>query len=776
MTKKRLMLPALSGLLLSTALLSPVALAEENLTSLAPESSVTLPMLEVPAAELDGESAEPVTSAGEAIPLEEELVAEGLPHEVGEVDKEHYFNIIHTNDIHGRIEEGRDVIGMAKLATVVEMARQEAPTLVLDAGDAFQGLPISNSTKGEDMADIMNAIGYDAMAVGNHEFDFSLEQAQRLKEILNFPLLSANTYVNDARLFEAATIIDKTPDIEGDEFVVIGVTTPETSTKTHPNNVAGVVFRDPITEVNQVISEIEAKGRAMGRSFNHYVILAHLGIDATTPVEWQGSTLAQALADNPELAGKRVIVLDGHSHTVNTAVYGDNTLYSQTGSYLNNVGLVRLTAPSVTGSVLLGQSIKDNVAADPAIAERVADIKARYEAENAVVVLDNNPIEFNGDRENVRVRETNLGNLVADALYEYGQTGFGNKTDLAVMNGGGLRATIAKDQPVTKGDIIAVLPFGNSISQIEVTGQQIKDMFIKSLGSTHQTKDGQPVLDANGNPLLEASGGFLHTAGAYVLYDTNLPAEERILGIQIYDRATDSYQDLDLEKTYYLATNDFLAAGGDGYTMLGGAREEGPSLDGVLSDYLQTFELTIEDYGAINPISRLISISKDLDSDGDGSPDYLELLAMTDLENPDEYPGKVLTPPTSDQEASPASPGQTQATTGQKPSAPAQSGAAKVDLLSNQSAGQVATLGQGALIQPAQPVLARTSGQARALSSHKPVLSAATSAQAITSVGSRSSKSSQTLPQTGEASSVLGLAGLSVLGLVTGLVNRRRQD
>ena len=136
--------------------------------------------------------------------------------------------ILHTNDVHGRIVEEKGVIGDAKLAAVIEQERAKTnqTTLVVDAGDAFQGLPISNSSKGEERANILNKIGYDAMAVGNHEFDFGLDEVKKYKEILKFPLLSANTYVNGARLFEASTIVDKDKNVVGDEFVVIGITTP----------------------------------------------------------------------------------------------------------------------------------------------------------------------------------------------------------------------------------------------------------------------------------------------------------------------------------------------------------------------------------------------------------------------------------------------------------------------------------------------------------------------------------------------------------------------
>ena len=524
--------------------------------------------------------------------------------------------LVHTNDVHGRIveEKGRDkntsVVGDAKLATVIEneRAKKDQTTVVLDAGDAFQGLPISNSSKGEERAKILNEINYDAMAVGNHEFDFGLDEAKKYKEILKFPLLSANTYVNGARLFEASTIIDKDKSVKGDEVVVIGVTTPETATKTHPKNVEGVTFKDPIPEVLNVVKEIQAKAKATGDDYKTYVVLAHLGVDTTTPDAWRGSTLADELSKSPLLKGKRVVVIDGHSHTVESKTYGDNVTYNQTGSYLNNIGKVTLKPNSLLGTPsLIKASETTNLTPNATVKKLVDQIKAKYDAENAVVVVKNSPVELSGTRENVRVRETNLGNVVADSLYEYGQTGFQNKTDIAVTNGGGLRETIAKDKPITKGSVIAVLPFGNTISQIKVTGQNVLDMFEKSLGSILQVdKTGKTVLDENGQPLLEPSGGFLHVSGAKVYYDTNLPSGKRVLRVEVKNHDTGAYDKLDLNKTYYLTTNDFLAAGGDGYTMLGGAREEGPSMDVAFQNYLEKADLT--KYAVVNPNSRTISV------------------------------------------------------------------------------------------------------------------------------------------------------------------------
>ena len=610
--KKQFLLPILSTALLAPAFLAGQVFAEEATT---PAESSAVAATPAPST-TPAPSATPAPVESPAVPetsvTSEAIAPAEAPSAPAESPKSEEKDtvILHTNDVHGRIVEEKGVIGDAKLATVIEQERAKTnqTTLVVDAGDAFQGLPISNSSKGEARAKILNEMQYDAMAVGNHEFDFGLDEAKKYKEILKFPLLSSNTYVDGARLFQASTIVDKNKDVEGDEFVVIGVTTPETATKTHPKNVKGVTFTEPIEEVNKVVEEVQAKAKSEGKDYKHYVVLAHLGVDTTTPVAWRGSTLAETLSKNPLLKGKRVTVIDGHSHTVESTTYGDNVTYNQTGSYLHNVGKITYKSRQLLGNpTQIAAADAKKLPANPTVEKLVKDIKQKYDAENAVEVVSNSPVELNGDRENVRVRETNLGNVVADSLYQYGQTGFSHPTDIAVTNGGGLRETIAKDKPITKGNVIAVLPFGNTISQIQVTGQQVLDMFEKSLGSILQVdKAGKTVLDENGQPLLEPSGGFLQISGAKVYYDTNLVAGKRVLAIQVKNRATGLYEKLDLAKIYYLATNDFLAAGGDGYTMLGGAREEGPSMDAAFEDYLKTADLT--QYEKVNPNSRTISV------------------------------------------------------------------------------------------------------------------------------------------------------------------------
>lgn len=513
--------------------------------------------------------------------------------------------VMHTNDVHGRMEPEDKVLGMARLKTYKDLIQ---PELLLDAGDALQGLPISNYSNGLDMVNIMNEVGYDAMAVGNHEFDFGFDVVLQYKEKMNFPLLSSNVYKGNSRVFDPYTIIEK----NGKKFAVIGVTTPETATKTHPNNVTGITFAEPITEVKTIIKELKNSNETI----DSYIVLGHLGVDETTPTDWRGDTLAERLST--EFSDLNITVIDGHSHT---AVQGGkrfgSVLYTQTGNYLNNVGLIDLDLADAKDSTAKLVSAQDltGLAEDVAVKKLVDEAKAEFEAWGSEVVIKDNPYLFDGERENVRTRETNLGNLIGDAMLSYGQNGFSHPSDFAVTNGGGIRSNIEPGD-ITLGDIIAVLPFGNSISQIKVTGAQVREMFEMSVRSAAQ-KDatGKIILDDYGQPKLGANGGFLHVSSSiHVYYDStkagtllanedgNTTGEtkvgERILYIEVLNQETGGFEALKDSESYYMATNDFLAAGGDGYDMLGGEREEGPSLDTVLIDYLKLASSAVQTVSA----------------------------------------------------------------------------------------------------------------------------------------------------------------------------------
>ncbi|HFE4710030.1 TPA: 5'-nucleotidase C-terminal domain-containing protein [Staphylococcus aureus] len=420
--------------------------------------------------------------------------------------------ILHTNDIHGRLaeEKGR-VIGMAKLKTVKE---QEKPDLILDAGDAFQGLPLSNQSKGEEMAKAMNAVGYDAMAVGNHEFDFGYDQLKKLEGMLDFPMLSTNVYKDGKRAFKPSTIVTK----NGIRYGIIGVTTPETKTKTRPEGIKGVEFRDPLQSVTAEMMRIY-------KDVDTFVVISHLGIDPSTQETWRGDYLVKQLSQNPQLK-KRITVIDGHSHTVlqNGQIYNNDAL-AQTGTALANIGKVTFNyrngeVSNIKPSLI---NVKDveNVTPNKALAEQINQADQTFRAQTAEVIIPNNTIDFKGERDDVRTRETNLGNAITDAMEAYGVKNFSKKTDFAVTN-----------------------------------------------------------------------GGLLHISDSIrVYYDMNKPSGKRINAIQILNKETGKFENIDLKRVYHVTMNDFTASGGDGYSMFGGPREEGISLDQVLASYLKTANL-----------------------------------------------------------------------------------------------------------------------------------------------------------------------------------------
>ena len=464
---------------------------------------------------------------------------------------------------------------MAKVKTIKD---KEQPTLMFDSGDAFQGLPLSNFSKGADMAKAMNAVGYDAMTVGNHEFDFGFDTAMNYKKLLNFPILSSNVYKDGKSVYAPSAIIEK----NGKKYGVIGVTTPETATKTHPNNIIGVSFLDPVASVTAEMKKLQGKVDA-------FIILSHLGIDTTTKEAWRGDNLATKIAGNKDFKNNAIVILDGHSHSViENGELKNTVMLAQTGTALANIGKVTFDLQDKVARNMKAAMIKEadskEVTQDATVKAIVDTAKDNFGKATSEVVFYN-PAQLQGERDHVRTRETNLGNAIADAMEAYSVNGFDAAGDFAVTNGGGIRASIEGNKDVTIGDIIKVLPFGNTITQINVKGSDVKAMFEHALSAPVVEKDGKTGLDAN--------GAFLHISKSIkVHYDMTKPAGERVYAIEVFNKKTNKFEPLNNTKTYKVVTNDFLAVGGDGYTMLGGPREEGPSLDAVVRQYFKAANMT----------------------------------------------------------------------------------------------------------------------------------------------------------------------------------------
>ncbi|MFB9274200.1 5'-nucleotidase C-terminal domain-containing protein [Cohnella cellulosilytica] len=434
------------------------------------------------------------------------------------------LQIVHFNDVHSRVEESDTSIGYAKIAALIKQLKEANPnTLVLDAGDTFHGQTVANLVKGESIVQILDILGIDAMTTGNHDYNYGYERLTELADQASFPVLAANVYQADGtRLLEPYTI--KTV---GDVKVAIfGLATPETLFKTHPNNVKGLTFADPVEEGKKMVEELRDKADVI-------IALTHLGLDESS------KETSRLVAE--QVAGIDLIV-DGHSHTVlEQGLKAGDTLIAQTGEYGNNLGVVELTLDDSKKVVdrqarLIARPAADDVEADEAITEIINKVK---EDQLPVLseVVGSTKVDLQGEREFVRTSETNLGNLIADAMLA--ESG----ADVALTNGGGVRASIPAGD-ITVGQVITVLPFGNYIQTKRVKGSDLL-----------------AALELGVGAYPDSLGGFPQIAGMKFTFDESKPQGQRVQSAVVGGKP------LDANATYLLATNDFMAAGGDNYTM-----------------------------------------------------------------------------------------------------------------------------------------------------------------------------------------------------------------
>jgi 5''-nucleotidase/2'',3''-cyclic phosphodiesterase and related esterases len=483
------------------------------------------------------------------------------------------ITIVHVNDVHSRVEQTDANIGYAKLAAFVKRLKAENPnTLLLDAGDTLHGQTIANLERGASIVRMMNAVGFDAMATGNHDYNYGYERLLELAGEASFPMLAANVYKPDGtRLMEPYVVLDT----GGARVAVFGLATPETTYKTHPNNVAGLTFADPVEEARKIVAELEGKADAV-------IALVHLGLDE--------ASVDTSLKLAEEVPGIDLIV-DGHSHTeLPEGLEAGGTLIVQTGEYGEHIGVVELTVgPSgvkAQNARLIPAAETADIEPDPDVLAVIDEVKAAQETLLSEIV-GKTLVDLDGEREHVRTGETNLGNLIADAmLFETG-------ADVALTNGGGIRASIPAGD-ITKGQVITVLPFGNYIQTKDVTGAQLL-----------------AALEHGVSAFPEPLGGFPHVAGLTFKLDPGKPAGERVYDVRV------GGEPLDLAKIYSLATNDFLAAGGDQYTMF----TEQP----VTGDYASLEEAVIRYLQAKGEVApgtegRIIAASASPPSDANPEP------------------------------------------------------------------------------------------------------------------------------------------------------------
>ena len=436
------------------------------------------------------------------------------PSAAGTVD----LTILHINDFHGNLlpKPGKDgkpaTGGMAWIAKMASDERAKNPegTLLLSAGDMFQGTPISNLFRGKPVIEAMNRMGFDAMAIGNHEFDWGMEAFQDLRKAAAFPFLSANIADNKGSLLPGVkpyAVFQR----KGLKIAVIGITTPETHYATKPGNLKG--FR--VNAVEKALPAVIEKVRKEGAG--PVIVLSHMGLD-------EDREMASAVKGIDLIVG-------GHSHTeVKKPVVVDSTIIVQAGYYGQQLGVLNFSVDTDTKKITRypERKILRKVKAGPddPYDEAVAAIVKKYD--------DQIRGEFGRVVGETRVDlakrpfESNLGNLVCDAMRD--ATG----AAVAIQNNGGIRTTIPKGK-ITLEQVFMLLPFDNNLMTMDLTGAQIV-----------------ALLEQNAK-----TEGMLQVSGLKVVYDMSAPEGSRVKELFVGGRLAEP------SRTYRVTTNDFLAAGGD---------------------------------------------------------------------------------------------------------------------------------------------------------------------------------------------------------------------
>ncbi|MCB9115634.1 MAG: 5'-nucleotidase C-terminal domain-containing protein [Caldilineaceae bacterium] len=493
------------------------------------------------------------------------------------------LTVLHTNDTHSHIEQfdgfsgscseeeaaaGECFGGIARRATMLAELRASATNPILvDAGDQFQGSLYYTQYRGQEAADYMPMLGYQAMAVGNHEFDDGPANLAKFIDAVGLPVLSANIDASAdpdlAGKIAASTVLD----VDGEQVGIIGLTTDTTPTSSSPGNT--VSFGEYVASLEPVIADLEAQG------INKIILLSHIGYA-------DDQTLAAAI-DGID------VIVGGHSHTLlsNTdedasgpyptvvnAPGGNPVLIVQDGAYGKYLGNLEVTfdadgvASSWQGDPIL---LDASVAEDADVLTMVAKLAQPLEELRSTVVGQSTGI-LDGSRESCRFGECTMGNIVTDAMLWATQN---DGTQIAIENGGGLRASIEAGD-VTMGNVLEVLPFGNTMATFGLKGSDLLLALESGVGRAE-------------NPDNEGTGRFPQVAGLRFSWDGSKPAGERIVSAEVRG-ADGEYSPVDPEAVYQLVTNDFNRRGGDDYAVFNDSAinpyDFGSPLDQALADYI----------------------------------------------------------------------------------------------------------------------------------------------------------------------------------------------
>ena len=496
-----------------------------------------------------------------------------LTFSTGAALADYSLTILHTNDFHARFEEisafdsacspedaaeAKCFGGTARLITAVADARARSNNSILvDGGDQFQGTLFYTYYKGAMTAEFMTKLGYDAMTVGNHEFDDGPEVLAGFMAAVGFPVLMSNADVSMEPLLAGKLAKSAVIERGGEKLGLIGLTPQDTDELASPGK--NVIFTDPVQAVQGEVDALTAQG------VNKIIVLSHSGYGVDQKVA-------------AETTGVDVIV-GGHTNT-----YLSNVAENAEGPYPTMVGSTAIVSAYAYGKFLGELNVTFNDAGevtaavgeplimDAAVIEdaptlaRIAELAVPLEEIRSKVVAEA-AAEIDGSRENCRTKECGMGNLIAEAMLDRVAD---QGVTIALQNGGGVRAGVDAG-PVTMGEVLKVLPFQNTLSTFEVTGEMLI-----------------AALENGASQIEEAAGRFVQVAGMMYTVDPAAPAGARISEVMVLVGG-DAWAPIDQAAVYKVVSNNYVRGGGDGFAMFvdaANAYDFGPDLADVTADYM----------------------------------------------------------------------------------------------------------------------------------------------------------------------------------------------
>ena len=456
-----------------------------------------------------------------------------------------------TSDVHGHIvsdtdeseyysEDANYIMGLPMIDAIMkEMKESNERVLFLDCGDLFHGTNEANIEEGKGVVEIVNKMDYSAMVPGNHDFNFGFERLVEIKSQIKFPILSANIYKNEELVFDEYKVFE----IGDKKIGLFGLTSPISLYHLNTDDHENVEFEDPVIAAQRVVTKIDNK-----ENVDIIVLMSHLGRETDEKImnEINGIDL----------------ILSGHYHNLSNSIERiGNTYFVEMGAMTTHVGVAKIYFRNNKVAKISWRAIySDNT---ELIDKELKDLSQTYHKkalEDAGVILGIANVRLNGVRSQVRSKETNLANLLTDAMREVG------KADITLMNGGGIRQSIPEGE-IDLYTLGKVLPFSNSLVTIEMSGEQIYKALERGLRS-------YPDI---------GNGGFLQVSGISYSFDATKRVGEKIVSV------TQDGVPLNKDEFYRVATNDFLFNGGDGYEELVGCEliSAGDLLKNVLAMYIK---------------------------------------------------------------------------------------------------------------------------------------------------------------------------------------------